>query len=78
MRAVGSSYSEYSQPESEFLIENIKGVFVGSEDYQYPELEDRIMNCIRFQFSEGTPEEDVLKSRIRAVILSWIHKRSLN
>lgn len=76
MNTVDSVYSEHNNPSQSMLVESLKGVFLSSDVYDFPDLKDEIQKSINFLFDDGTPDKDVVKIHIESVILSWLYKKS--
>lgn len=75
-QSVDSAYAEYNNPSRNLIIENIKGVFISSDDYDFPELKEQITKAIKFQYTKNnTPEQEVLNTMIESVFMSWNYKR---
>lgn len=76
MNTVDSVYSEHNNPSQSMLVESLKGVFLSSDVYDFPDLKDEIQKSINFLFDDGTPDKNVVKIHIESVILSWLYKKS--
>lgn len=75
IQSVDSAYTEYDEPNSDLLVQNIKYVFVSSDDYNYPDLKRQLIQSVEFHFSEGdNPRQTVIEKNIQAVFLSWRYK----
>lgn len=78
IQSIDSAYEEYDEPSSDLLVQNIKYVFVSSEDYSFPDLENQLIKSVEFHFSEGdNPRQTVIEKNIQAVFLSWRYKTKL-
>lgn len=72
LQSIDSLYAEFSHPKKDQVIESIKGVFLSSDSYEYPELKEQILKSVRFLFSDGdTPNKYMVKDNLKAVFLSW-------
>lgn len=72
LNSIDSAYAEYTNPDKVTVIEGIKGVFLSSESYDYPELKKNIIESIEFLFSEEyTPKQELVEKNIESAFLSW-------
>lgn len=75
MRSIDSAYAEYKNPSKILIIENIKGVFLTSETYDFPRLKEQIIKAIKFQYPKNShPEKEVLNTMIESVFISWRYR----
>lgn len=70
--SIDSAYAEYKNPSRNLIIENIRGVFLATEVYNFPELKKQIEKAIEFQYpKDSTPEKEVLSTMVESVFMSW-------